>query len=605
MLPTLRRRHRQSRRTVITTAVPTSLRSIWRFLDTLDDVEGLRVESLSDVNDLHGTQYLRSNPRYSDYVAVKGYIVHSRQALGLPPVFWPPAPEPEFKPADVPEDAVVRAAYSELKRKVFDAKQRWADAPGLAVGGTNWAGKVRPKTKAWSTADAHATLGGIIALSGDPVPDSATVGRFIRKKMALNVFPKPWGPARVLFATLYPTKADVLHFFYLFLLRTGWNAQVALDLDISTSDWARPHPTSDEHMMVYSTKSRGNTIQSYPSRINSTTEPFALVTTLLEVSAPLRKKLVERLKASEAELKSSPNDMKLLESVTDLKAAIRSPWLFFDSRDIGSVVALNLKNYAYLDGHTNGWSVFVSDYNERTRAIHQRLESEGVELKPPTYIPKTLKLSDLRDAFVSHAYAASGYSWLVAKLAAGHKSLRSLQRYLRQRQWRAHGEQKVVSLTDALWSEIKIHRTVEPAFLRAMVERGEITEAQRERWLEHKDRTRMGTGCRNSRNPPRAIAPEHIEGTVCRVQRCVLCEHAVVFDDSLPELARRMAELEVLRKRLSLTTWLESTFPDEFEALNRTLDSFAADAVAEHLQYWRTEIAEGRHRIFDMEGAYE
>lgn len=82
MLPTLRRRHRQSRRTVITTAVPTSLRSIWRFLDTLDDVEGLRVESLSDVNDLHGTQYLRSNPRYSDYVAVKGYIVHSRQEIG-------------------------------------------------------------------------------------------------------------------------------------------------------------------------------------------------------------------------------------------------------------------------------------------------------------------------------------------------------------------------------------------------------------------------------------------------------------------------------------------------------------------------------------------
>ena len=115
----------------------------------------------------------------------------------------------------------------------------------------------------------------------------------------------------------------------------------------------------------------------------------------------------------------------------------------------------------------------------------------------------------------------------------------------------------------------------------------------------------MGMGCKNFKNPPSRLAPEHVAGTGCRVQRCILCEHGIVFDDSLSGLTCRLAELETIHTRIPLPAWNESTFPEELESLNATLDDFAVDAVAEHLMYWRCEIAEGRHRVLDFEGAYD
>lgn len=608
LLPTLRRRCRQSTKSVLTQAVPASLRVFWRWLDTLDDVDGLRVDSLEDINDLHGAQFLRSGPAYGVYVAVKSYIADACQNQGLPPVFWPPPPEREFQPADLPAVASMRAAFSELKRNVFAAHNRWKTGAALAVAGKNWAGLPRAKTAAWLLEDVHATIRGIIRASEEPVPDRLTISQYIQKtEDSLRVVPVPWGPAKDLYASIYPSKFDVLNFLFLFLLRTGWNAQVALDLDVSTDDWARPHPTSPDHMLVQSVKTRGNTAQVFPSRIKGDSEPYNLVRTLVTATAPLRSKLQRELQEAEIRLSADQNSAKLLEAVAELRAAVRSPWLFFDSANIGTIKALSLDNYAYLDGKTGAWKAVVQGYNERTQADYQRLQATHPpeSLKPPTLIPLTLKLSDLRDSFVSHAYTASGYSWLMGKLAAGHTSVRSLQHYLRQRQWRAHGEKQIRRIQDALWSEIRVHRKVEPAFLRALVERGTVTEEQRKRWLDHKDRTRMGTGCLDFTHPPPEIAPRHPAGSGCRVQRCILCRHAVVFADSLPALARRLAELEVLRGDLSMAAWAESAFADELAALDATLQEFPPAEVEAQRQHWHREIAEGRHRVLQFEGVYE
>lgn len=605
LLSTLRRRCRQSTRSVITQAVPQAFRVFWRWLDTLDEVDGLKVDSLADLNDLHGSQFLRFGPSYSEYVAIKGYVVDARKDQGLPPVFWAPPPERKFTHSDVPSKEVMRAAYSELKRNVYQALQRWEDAARLAQTGFNWAGCDRPVTKGWDPADVQATLRGIIEASGDPVPGRLTVSRFLRKtEESLRVFPGPWGPARALYTTLYPSKADAQNFLYLFLLRTGWNAQVALALDISTPDWSRPHPTSADHVLVYSTKSRGNTVQVHPSRVKGQLEAHNLIRALLKQTAPLRAKAKAQLDALEVALAADPGNAELDADVAVARATVRSPWLFFDSKDIGKVQALSLENYLYKDGKTQAWTAFIKQHNERVTALHARQVAAGETVAAPTLLPGSLQLSDLRDAFVSHAYAASGYSWLMAKLAAGHTSVRSMQNYLRHRQWRAFGEKQIHKVQESLWSEVKVHRRVEPAFLRALVERGDLSEEQRQRWLARKDRTRMGTGCRDFTHPPEYLAPEHQEGAGCRVQRCVLCPHAVVFDDSLPALTRRKAELLALQEQVPVATWLESSFPDELEALDATLADFDADAVGAQLQHWQTEITAGRHRVLQFEGAY-
>ena len=94
------------------------------------------------------------------------------------------------------------------------------------------------------------------------------------------------------------------------------------------------------------------------------------------------------------------------------------------------------------------------------------------------------------------------------------------------------GEAAVRRLTTTVFDEIKSQKRLDPISLYARVNRGSVSEEQRERWAQGKDRTRIGTGCADFKHPPKHIAPHHQEGKGCRTQPCTLCEHAVVFEDS-------------------------------------------------------------------------
>jgi hypothetical protein len=180
----------------------------------------------------------------------------------------------------------------------------------------------------------------------------------------------------------------------------------------------------------------------------------------------------------------------------------------------------------------------------------------------------------------------------------------ALRNYFRQRRWRAYSEGRVSALLSAIWTEIRGRRLIDGAVLRQMVERGEITDQERERLEQGRNRTRMGTGCRDFLNPPPEIAPGHPAGVGCVVQRCVLCRHALLFADSIEGLCRRKAELEHVFATMGMASWLESSFPDEKDVLDEALTLFEQAAVAERVDYWRSRIASGTQFIFEFQGYY-
>lgn len=211
---------------------------------------------------------------------------------------------------------------------------------------------------------------------------------------------------------------------------------------------------------------------------------------------------------------------------------------------------------------------------------------------------------DFRDAWIGFSYVQSGYSWLIARVAAGHNSMDALRYYFRQRRWRAHSEARVSDLQTAIWSEVRGRRLVDGAVLRQLVERGRISDLERQRLEQGRSRTRMGTGCSDFLNPPAEIAPGHPKGIGCLVQRCVLCRNALIFEDSIDGLCCRKAELQHVRETMGAVVWFQSSFPDEAEVLEEALKLFDREAVETRVETWRYRITHGMHYLFDLQGYY-
>jgi hypothetical protein len=219
-------------------------------------------------------------------------------------------------------------------------------------------------------------------------------------------------------------------------------------------------------------------------------------------------------------------------------------------------------------------------------------------------LSEDLTATDFRDAYIGHMYLRSGHNWLIAMFAAGHKHLSSLRSYLRRRTYRAVGEVRVRAFQSHLWNEIEQHRVVDPAILHALCQQGEISEVQRDRWLSMRDRTYVGMGCRDFFHPPPDIEPNHQSGNGCRTHRCTLCRHGIVFSDSMPHLARRAEELKWLREQMSVTSWVESMFPDELESLELTLGNFPHSDVETQCRHWRSQIDAGLHTPLAFQGSH-
>jgi len=214
----------------------------------------------------------------------------------------------------------------------------------------------------------------------------------------------------------------------------------------------------------------------------------------------------------------------------------------------------------------------------------------------------TLTPGDLRDGFAAFLYDNSLYNTLLVKQALGHKALQTTRHYLRQRRQIAQRFKEFTHFQEQFFDEIRRFRDVDPTILFLRARFGEVTGEQRRRLLDQRARTRVGMGCLDPCHPPRDLVPDH-RGGLCPVQRCTLCRHGVVFEDSLSGLATRMAELHFIRSRTSAERFTGSSFQTEWMAteliVSHLYSDWAkefADAVELHL----LKLQDGKAYLFDQ-----
>lgn len=558
-----------------------TLRTWWQFFDSTS--EDFDVQSLDDIDELTGFLQHREGINANAKSMFLNWVNAARQTRGLPKMFWTSSESPKHMKS-LPKFSHVKAIYHYLKHNMTAVTTRWDVATSLANSGIDWSRNIKarhPRTYSyWTSAETHATYRGATKAEKVPYLSRDDFGAFLGTPNAVAVI-----EMREAVEGLYPTRGDVQYMFFLFILLTGWNASTALALDAANCIFA--HPSSPEHHVVRSIKGRANSIQTAVGLTRSVRSPGGILRTLMNQNAPLREEAKKELKKAKATLKTNGGDRELLREIQHLERKIRSPWLFVQMK--GEHSAILDQNYLQVHKSRNHGLVDIIKTLNRSRASDDQ-------------ISLTITLTSLRDAYIAFAYESSGYSWLVAKFAAGHKSIKSLRSYLERRQYKAHSEMKVAEFGDKLWHEIKIHKKIDPAVLHARMQRGEITEDERAILT---NRTRVGTGCEDFLSPPKEIAPEHKKGQGCRIQRCTLCRHAIYFSDSCDHLARRQVELEEIRQTISILSWNESTFQDELDAVEFVLSKFKVERkVKELLSFWRDEVCAGRHKVPQQEGAY-
>lgn len=407
-------------------------------------------------------------------------------------------------------------------------------------------------------------------------------------------------------ATLVPSKQDCLYILAFLLIKTGWNEAVAFSIDCE--DYLRPHMGDADRHVLHSIKIRaGGTEQVHVGQNKEEWAPGNLVKKVIERSEPLRVLIRNQL----AQLKKETKGQRLTDAQTlqiaQLKRIIRSPWLH-GTKDGGG----NIENF---DPNAPEWRIRVLNpndisgryfYSGKTNLIKYIQGEANATLASHGHpLIEKITLSDVRDAYINWAYSSTGYEWMMAKLAAGHTTVQAAISYLRTRALKQHGETAVRQLTTIVFDEIKTRKRLNPIFLYARVNRGPVSEEQRQRWAQGMDRTRVGTGCTDFKHPPRHIAPHHQEGKGCRTQRCTLCDHAIVFHDSYHHLSRRKAELLDHQGKVGQMVWATTDFPDELLKLEEALTNYDQTLVAESLAFWQEEIKEGRHIPPTFEGAYE
>jgi len=571
--------------------VNSSLRAWWRLFDKYADLR--QVTSLNDVDEfVHGALAIKEGFTQS-HASFLVILNDARKQRKLHPLdIRLPRPTPQH--TSVPEQEHIRAIAKELTRRAREMIAGWEKSDALVRSMNGWSLDKSVWTpgagyRQFDIRHAHCTFRQACSELNNPAlrRDQYFFWMGIQNKENYN------NPCVAHFseviAGLYPDRKQAAHLLYLFLCKTGWNLETALDIDVE--DYWRPHPTNESFAIVYSSKHRARgEYQRAASEVKPRMSAINLLKAIIARTEPLREALRSELNELLLTEKNNSHDvdMKIWARINELNRCIRSPWLHVVIKEENSISALN--------------GPVVNETEQRLSTLIKRVNANrGAEEQ----LEESLKIGDFRDAYISAQYRRSNYSWIVAHLAAGHKNIRSLQAYLQKRQWKAHGEKTVRSFVSVLWDEIRTTKTVDPATLHALVQRGEITEEQRKRWIAHKDRTKFGTGCKNFTNPPKALAPEHKDGDGCRIQRCTLCPHAVIFDDSMDPLARRLAQLRVIKENVPLPSWYDSSWPAETEATEQILhENWAPDLVESRISHWLEKEKSTVHMLLSMEGEY-
>jgi hypothetical protein len=560
-------------------SIRSSMRQFYRFLD----LQAPDVARAGDVTDAMGlaflTWLLSIGSNYEAYKSARMALNGMRALSGGKQLFWP-SRRPDIVVRNDPiDDRALRALFHALRHEARDVKRMLSDGTKLADAGCDPRSAETPD--AFSVIENRAWLAR--ELMRDGLPDRASAIAAGAHDLLVGAGPSYIAPtisdrsSRGLTGALrwfVPSRSDTAIFLALFLLSTGWNFATATAVDVSSRDeWFQPHPQVDRFAVIHSYKNRAELHQFAISMTRPEWHPYRLIEFMIETTAPLRRQVLRELAAMRKAHAATPS-IALAGEIHRHERLARTPWLF------ASVTGGKVSGF--LEGtEVTHVGVLVRDIVVR----------RGLAEAHPRLLE--FKTSDMRDSWIGYAYVQSGYNVLLTRLASQHASSRTLKHYLGFRRFRAHSEGQIRKLQHALFSEIEARRPIDPTRLRLLVANGEITPDQEARLLDLRQRTRLGAGCLDPRSPDKTVAPDHPEGALCRVQRCVGCSKGIVFEESLPALARALAELRHIRRSIPVPAWEGSSFDDEYQALEQTLLGFDQIKVLAQVASWEDKLLSG------------
>jgi hypothetical protein len=413
--------------------------------------------------------------------------------------------------------------------------------------------------------------------------------------------------------SVMPKRGDMQALYIMFIILTGWNPAVVLAIDVTETnpDGSLACIMQDVQNPLYSVitsvKHRSDSIQQAHGLNKQRISCINIVKALYRQSAPLRARLQHELAQNVARRDSinrceitvtKVDANRLVKEIADLKRKLGCPWIYTGRS--GKITLLTNTDIAG-GGRRSPLNIAAARVNAEMDSARLRGRLP-VNAKP---VAVGIKLTDLRDAFISFRWRKGGYSWLATMMAAGHKSLASLNAYLNKRQHYQESQQGFLSVTTETWNAINDLPSgaarVMPMVIAARA--NGIPEDKVIRWLQGQDITIQGVGCRDHKNPPRLIAPNHKPESGCKSQRCLLCpSHAVLLPDSYVYIAKRLAELRDIQATMSVMAWVESDYPEEVHNVEWALTLYDLAEVTKELVFWEKEIQAGRHISMRMEG---
>lgn len=560
------------------------LRSWWRLFDRTE----ITVQRLSDIGEIHRQRALDEGMDRLVFSNFTRLINIARATQGLSQLYWK-SPEQQINARHLPQQWQIRVLRTTLKQQWFKTLARWNRAEQLLDGAA-------PENNAEIILKKNYTyFQKIRTLTGKGRPASID----LRQGVTAVSFNSCGYNVTEMLKGFYPDAADIRIAFHLCLANTGWNPSVLVNVN-ADSNFLEPHPKDPDRYILRGFKERGQSEQTTDGLYKTKSSAGVILETLTKRTKPLR----DQLKASLKDLLSLRSIyeatgqnlelQKTIKEIADLEIGIRSPWLYLTAKR-DSIHWLNNRNCSRsLSG--DRLKTFISDVIDLVNK-HQPTDKQLDDITP----------TDFRDAFAAYAYEVSGGAILFVMKALGHRKPSTSQLYLDNSLLNDQSAKLYRAFSNALWSEIDIQKIVDPTIIAKTSRDGDITEEERARLKRYRSLkvSRVGVACKDPTQPPARLAPYFKSDgkKLCTVQRCTLClENAVILPESLSGLCMRAAELNWIKSTMPVTTYLQSSFPEEEFNTLKALSLFEKNAVEALTSSWLDRIRNGQHIIVEFEG---
>lgn len=595
-----------------------NLRLLWRILDGFKPMGLDDITSVREFSSAHGAILRRhilglsKSAGYSRKLQSSLYqiVALAREVLDstLPEILWPRIRSGRGTTHNDVDPKFLKALYHHAKRLHAGFLSGAAEASQLIKAGVDPRFATKNRNTVWLSSANWAVF------SQAYVTASLSQGSLPMKTFAKRATPlrnARWdlqpGPSflpestRTSLDTVrwwVPTVEDAVAAFTLVQTHFGWNPETTKAIDITEPDcWCNDRLDHDADnnsktstVAIYALKGRSGEQMGFSLRAPSS-HPYQVILAMIKRTEPLRSVLRDRIRELEQRESRSLDEEA---QIAELKTMCKSPWLYFAFmiQSNGTRVGVISKS-----GNNSVLRRLMKEAVQANRRMLKGIPQEAIDL-----FLKEFTFSDIRDGFASLLYDNSMYNIFILKAALGHGNVSATYHYIRQRQQIANRFRRFTDFQEVFFDSVARLKNIDPTIIFARLNNIELGEEQIRALLDYRQRTRMGMGCFDPKNPPADIAPGH-NGGVCAVQRCTLCIHGVVFNDSLSDLAVRAAELEFIRKRTAMDRFHGSTFHEEWLAIHVIVEFTLSERLGEfrelsqkHLQ----KLENGGAYLFDQ-----